>query len=118
VRLALDLDAALTIVHVFEPPSYAFTPTLAEAETEARVRRSFDEQVALVRQRLPQARAVLKEGTAWREIVDVTHERRADLVVLSTRGRHGLAVLGSVAAKIVRVSPVPVITAAPPAWSE
>jgi nucleotide-binding universal stress UspA family protein len=45
-------------------------------------------------------------------IVRVAQERGADLIVMSTHGRTGLqhVVLGSVAEKVVRLAPCPVLT--------
>ena len=76
------------------------------------LRLRLDEELARVRVRCPRAQGALSEGVPWRGILDVADARGADLVVLSTHGRHGLqhAFLGSVAAKIVRMSPVPVVT--------
>ncbi len=45
-------------------------------------------------------------------IVRVAHERHADLIVMGTHGRTGLqhVLLGSVAEKVVRLAPCPVLT--------
>jgi nucleotide-binding universal stress UspA family protein len=44
--------------------------------------------------------------------VQAAKEHKADLIVMGTHGRRGLsrAFLGSVAEKVVRLSPVPVLT--------
>ena len=46
------------------------------------------------------------------EIVDYAHEHAIDLIVIATHGRTGLAhvLLGSVAERIVREAPCPVLT--------
>ena len=51
-------------------------------------------------------------GSAETEIVEVAKELAADLIVIGTHGRTGLAhfFLGSVAEKIVRTAPCPVLT--------
>ena len=56
--------------------------------------------------------AVFTVGVPWSQIIEQIDELRPDLVVLGTHGRRGLrhAVLGSVAEKVVRLSPVPVLT--------
>jgi nucleotide-binding universal stress UspA family protein len=112
VTVALELDAALTIVHVRELPSYAYGLEGLIAEEEAKVRRALDEALAHVRVRLPRADGVARAGAPWKRILDVVEERRADLIVMRTHGRHGLQrmLIGSVAEKIVRLSPVPVLT--------
>jgi nucleotide-binding universal stress UspA family protein len=54
----------------------------------------------------------LRAGRAWKCILDEIREGNVDLVVMGTHGRHGLPrlVLGSVAEKVVRLSPVAVMT--------
>ncbi|WP_142856259.1 universal stress protein [Salinigranum halophilum] len=53
----------------------------------------------------------VRVGTPHREIADYADEVGADLVVVGTHGRRGLsrALLGSVAARLLRQSPVPVL---------
>jgi predicted phosphoribosyltransferase len=55
---------------------------------------------------------VVVEGTPWQEIDGVARERRVDLVVMGTHGRRGIAraLLGSVAARVLRTASVPVVT--------
>src|SRR5262245_19869750 len=51
-------------------------------------------------------------GPPAETIVRVAHERGADLIVMGTHGRTGLShvLLGSVAEKVVRLAPCPVLT--------
>ena len=51
-------------------------------------------------------------GRPAETIVRVAHERGADLIVMGTHGRTGLqhVLLGSVAEKVVRLAPCPVLT--------
>jgi nucleotide-binding universal stress UspA family protein len=55
---------------------------------------------------------VLKSGNAWEEILDAVKKLDVGLVVMGTHGRRGLprALLGSVAERVVLLSPVPVLT--------
>jgi len=55
---------------------------------------------------------VLRSGVAWEEILLTAQKMDVDLVIVGTRGHRGLprAILGSVAEKVVRLSPVPVLT--------
>jgi nucleotide-binding universal stress UspA family protein len=57
-------------------------------------------------------RAEMGEGIAWDAILGAARKFDADLVVLGTHGRKGLprGILGSVAERVVRTSPVPVLT--------
>ena len=52
------------------------------------------------------------DGTPHRRTLDYVDEHDVDLVVMGTRGRTGLehALVGSVAERVVRLSPVPVLT--------
>jgi nucleotide-binding universal stress UspA family protein len=56
--------------------------------------------------------AIVREGAAAREIVDQAREMAADLIVLGTHGRSGFErfLLGSVAEKVLRTAPCPVLT--------
>jgi len=56
--------------------------------------------------------AEVTAGSAAETIVRVAQERDADLIVMGTHGRTGLqhVLLGSVAEKVVRLAPCPVLT--------
>jgi len=118
IELSLKFGAALTLVHVYDVPVYGYegAALLATAEwlapIEAGARRTLDTTLAGVRARVPGAKAVLRGGTPAREILAAIDELHPDLVVMETHGRQGLtrALLGSVAERVVRLSPVPVLT--------
>jgi nucleotide-binding universal stress UspA family protein len=69
------------------------------------------EQAALT-DRHVETEVMLLAGDAVDRIVEAAKEHDVDLVVMATHGRRGLPrfLLGSVAEKIVRSSPVPVLT--------
>ncbi len=52
----------------------------------------------------------------WEEILAAAAETQADLIVMGTHGRRGFvhALLGRVAERVVRMSPVPVLTVRSP----
>ena len=54
----------------------------------------------------------VRTGPAAATIVDTARERHADLIVMGTKGRTGLAhlLMGSVAERVVRLAPCPVLT--------
>ena len=58
------------------------------------------------------AKAVLLEGVAHEQIVRAARARRADLIVVGTHGRSGLArfFLGSVAGRVATMATCPVLT--------
>ena len=62
-------------------------------------------------------RCEVRVGVAFREIIDYSAKHDIDLIVMGTHGHTGLAhvVLGSVAEKVVRKAPCPVLTVR---WAE
>ena len=58
---------------------------------------------------------VVRVGRAWQEVTELAKETNADLLVIATHGYTGLThvLLGSVAEKIVRHAPCPVLTVRP-----
>src|SRR5689334_1970795 len=61
-------------------------------------------------------RAILRAGDPSTEIIKCIEEEKPAMVAMGTHGRRGLAhiLLGSVAEKVVRSSPVPVLTVRAP----
>lgn len=62
-----------------------------------------------------QVQRILRHGSPFLEIIRYAKEQDMDLIVMGTHGRTGLAhvLLGSVAEKVVRKSPCPVLTVRP-----
>jgi nucleotide-binding universal stress UspA family protein len=113
IELAREHDASLTLVHVWTiPPVYTEGFAWPVEGLEEAARKALDADLARVRQRLPGARAVLACGAAWEEILAAAKHNDADLIVMGTHGRRGLPRLwlGSVAERVVRTSPIPVLT--------
>jgi nucleotide-binding universal stress UspA family protein len=76
-----------------------------------------DEMVRAARANGLRARSALRTGPPHDEIVLLATDERADLVVMGTHGRGGMnrAFLGSVADRVVRLAPCPVMTVKGPA---
>jgi nucleotide-binding universal stress UspA family protein len=117
IELATRFKARLTLVHVYEIPAYVYggmTYATADlfAPIEEAAREQLDKTLSEVQKRVPGAKAVLRRGPPAPEILAVIAEVHPDLVVMGTHGRMGVshALLGSVAEKIVRLSPVAVLT--------
>lgn len=116
--LAKKFESELTLLHVYEVPMYAYSAmaytTAADllAPMEAAAREKLEARLTVLRKQLPRAKAILRTGTPWEEILAAIAESKADLVVMGTHGRRGVthALLGSVAEKMVRLSPIPVLT--------
>jgi nucleotide-binding universal stress UspA family protein len=82
------------------------------ASIRARVSKQLDRLVAKAKKSGVRATALLAEGFAHEQIVHLAKTKRADLVVMGTHGRSGLAKLffGSVAGRVVAAAPCPVLT--------
>jgi nucleotide-binding universal stress UspA family protein len=76
---------------------------------------ALDERVASATARGLAARGVLRTGAAAAEIAKTATEEDAGLIVVGTHGRTGLnrLVIGSVAERVVRIAPCPVLTIKP-----
>jgi nucleotide-binding universal stress UspA family protein len=117
VALASRLGAAVTVIHAYEVPVYGFAegPVVTVeigGQIEAAARGAMD---ALAKRTKPAGVDVsffLRQGPAWSEINAVAKEVGADLVVIGSHGRQGIsrALLGSVAERVVRTAPCPVLT--------
>ena len=119
VELASAFDSELTILHVYEAPVFAYpggAPYIAtqniSADLERSARAAVDTLVQQLETCVSRVAGIVRQGSAWRHIEEVAREIGADLVVVGTHGRRGVprALLGSVAEKVVRTSPVPVLT--------
>ncbi len=118
MTLAERLGASITVMHSYEIPIAGFPDATIVATPEMAARISDASQHALkktVDQRLGRGipiDSLLREGVAWEEINAVADEIDADLVVIGTHGRRGLAraLLGSVAEHVVRTGRRPIVT--------
>ncbi len=78
---------------------------------------ALEDWVARARAEGLSARAALRTGVAHQEIVALATDERADAIVIGTHGRGGIdrALLGSVADRVIRLAPCPVLTVRAPA---
>ena len=112
--------AELTIAHVL--PSVVlmagdgYVPPRVYDEMERAHRASATRRLAALaaraRKRGVRARTLLLEGPPWMAITRAARARRANVVVMGTHGRSGLAklFLGSVAERVIASAPCPVLT--------
>lgn len=117
VDLAQQYDAALTLVHVTEIPVFAYGGTaMATGDLITPIREAAEQAtataLAALQKSFPAAKAEVRLGIAAEEILAAADAAHADLIVVGTHGRRGVShlLLGSVAEKVVRMSPVPVLT--------
>ena len=116
-QLARNFKASLTLVHVFEYPRALYSPAalyagdLVEPVLEE-VESTMEEMIRSISRDVPLVSAKIRQGVPYEQILAAAKESGADLIVMGTRGRTGIAhvMLGSVAEKVVRLSPVPVLT--------
>jgi nucleotide-binding universal stress UspA family protein len=120
IALARDARGELTVLHVLSPilpvvgEGYIPPQTYESIDAAGRksAQRKLDALVARARKAGVRARALLLEGSAHDQIARAAKGRRADLIVMGTHGRSGLArfFVGSVASRVVSVAPCPVMT--------
>jgi len=119
--LAREHRGELTVLHVITPyqPVLGFpegvTWNLREEDIITAARRSLEQIVAraLGGARTPRTRCRVVLGDPFQRIIGAA--RGADSIVIATAGRTGLShlLIGSVAEKVVRHAPVPVLSVRP-----
>ncbi len=116
-ELAARHDADILGLHVVQTDRIASVPMESAWPGVVTIARDEGEEIVAEFDRLfedldVEVEAILCEGSPSREIVRVAEERACDLVVMATSGRMGLdrLLLGSVTERVVRQSPVPVLT--------
>jgi nucleotide-binding universal stress UspA family protein len=118
--LAAQFNASLHVLHVMESVAmtaateYGFSglPIEYQVEMEAAVRQRTEELLTGEDRRVLSAVAVLvRHNTPAAAIVEYAQTNRVDLIVLGTHGRSALGHLfmGSVAERVVRTAPGPVL---------
>ena len=121
VELCRASRAQLLIVHVFSPVMpvageayYALPQTYERMLTDIRAdgQIGLDRVVARAKKAGVRVKGLLFEGVPHDRIVRAAKSTRADLVVMGTHGRTGLArfFIGSVAARVIALAPCPVMT--------
>lgn len=111
VELAAATGAKLTLAQVIEPSPYLVPADVTDAIRSA-TKRELDRRAEELRPHARSVETILGEGKPWQEIGKLASQVGADLIVLGTHGRRGFAraILGSVAERVVRSAPVPVVT--------
>ena len=121
--LAAALGSELVLAHVlvetplFEEGPFTMERTIRVYEaTRKWAEESIEHWASAAHGKGLKVRTVLRTGVPYREIVALATDERADLVLLGTHGRGGLdrALLGSVADRVVRLAPCPVLTVREP----
>lgn len=117
--LSKTYDAPIVLLHAYQTLNYALPEgyVFYSAEQLNELTQALDQQIARAKVQAEQAGAVAVEtkvlmGAAFAEILRVAKEEDFDLIVMGTHGRTGLShtFLGSVAERVVRQAPCPVLT--------
>ena len=122
LQLAEKFASAIHLLHVIPNMDY-FTPyeSFLSVENLVNVQREIEREVGKDMEAvsknikgIPVTKAI-HTGVAFLEIIDYVRTEKIDLVVMGTHGRGGLEhiLIGSVAEKVVRKSPCPVLTIRP-----
>jgi nucleotide-binding universal stress UspA family protein len=125
--LARAFDSELLLVGVLDLSAgmydiYAETlqPLDLKDQLEELLAGTLDRTVARVEAEGLPVRRFLEVGIPHEEIAGVAEREKADLIVMTTHGRRGLThlLLGSVAEKVLRTSPCPVLVVRPTGGQE
>jgi len=120
VEMAKADRGELLLVHVLSPvmpvPGDGYiSPKVYDeiaASTRAWAQKQLDKLLAKAKAAGARVKGLLVEGVPHEQIVRLARSKRADVVVMGTHGRSGLAklFLGSVAGRVVTAAPCPVLT--------
>jgi universal stress protein A len=121
---AEHFSASIHLLHVLEDlASHAWTTEVYVAalpgvheEMERQARERLEQQLSADDRQRYGAVLALRGGSPFVEIVRYAREERIDLIVMGTHGRGAIAhmLLGSVAERVVRKAPCPVLTVRQP----
>ena len=123
-ELARKFGAEIVVLHVDQPlapvmlaPEFGpsiDTGVMSRIAEEQRLlaQKELDKIVARLRDGGLKARSLLRVGAPFLEIINAAQTENADLIVMGTHGRSGLAhvLLGSVAERVVQKASCPVLT--------
>jgi nucleotide-binding universal stress UspA family protein len=122
-ELAQRFGATLMLLHVVRAPTYpsgGFLPpgmaTVLLGEWERQARLNLAEMLSESHAAPVEVSRRVVIGNPWRAIIEVAEAEHVDLIVMATHGRSGLShlVMGSVAERVIRLAPCPVLTIRPP----
>jgi nucleotide-binding universal stress UspA family protein len=125
-QLAERFDAAVEVLHVWEPPMYLglgpgevflqVTTDQGQPLSEVvrtRARQELDQFIAEIQSRSSaNVSGRLEVGNTSDTILEIAKANQCDLIVMGTHGRRGFSrvLMGSIAERVVRHAPCPVIT--------
>lgn len=112
MELAQTLQARLTLVHIVELPVTTDIDIAAYlAKMEASSRREMGTYQKRVADAGLAAEVIIARGIPYKDIVDIAKDKHVDLIIMGSHGRTGFQhlMLGSVAERVLRLAPCPVM---------
>jgi nucleotide-binding universal stress UspA family protein len=115
ITICKKFGASLEILLVIEDmPAYVSLEIDSEflVRIQDTMRREMEDCISYCRKSGVETKGVIRHGVPYEEIEDYAKENNIDLIVMATHGHSGLShiLLGSVAEKIIRHAPCPVLT--------
>jgi nucleotide-binding universal stress UspA family protein len=116
--LAEELSAAVDVVTVVDTSAFAeiYGDAVYRAQRIADIHGEAKRDAEQFADRhfrgISGVKASVRDGNTFLELLQAAKELGSDMIVMGTHGRTGLAhlIIGSVAEKVVRASPIPVLT--------
>lgn len=117
-RLACEDKAGIVLLGVVETPAMqleGYGEMLGTLDIQERLRKRYEEvlekEASLLREKGFQVKWIIREGLAHEEINAACLEEKCDVLVMTTHGRTGIAhfIMGSVAERVIRSAPCPVL---------
>ena len=123
INLASKLGARLTLLHVIQylplggVDMGVTLPYTYIQDLEAEIMNSMQAYLERVTAAGLEGDIAVVHGVPFQEIIETAKTQQVDLIVMGTHGRTGFqhVLLGSVAEKVVRLAPCPVLVARQPA---
>jgi nucleotide-binding universal stress UspA family protein len=117
ISLARKLDAHITLLHVIQPLPLGGVdmgmtlPYTYIHDLEVEIMNAMEAYLEQITAAGLTGEIAVVHGVPFQEIIETARGQQVDLIVMGTHGRTGLqhVLLGSVAEKVVRLAPCPVL---------
>lgn len=116
IMVARNFEAKIMLVHVIEPMAYSVTDTIQIIDHYTALKTVAGPILKNLQNKLLkkglEVDTLLLDGTPYLEIVKRSRQAGIDLIIMGTHGRTGIkhVLMGSVAERVVRMAPCPVLT--------
>jgi nucleotide-binding universal stress UspA family protein len=123
IALAKKLPARVTLLHVIQPPAVVnveggiWPSSKFVQDLEAEVMRDMKTYLTRVTAAGVKGEMRVVHGVPFHQIIETAQGQQVDIIVMRTHGRTGPShvLLGSVAERVVRLAPCPVLVVRQPA---